>query len=137
MSPIELCLIGTVILVILFFLRMPVAFAMALIGFIGFSIVVNPAAAADLLAKTFFNVFTDYGFTTIPLFVWMGFIALHGGIGDKLYGTADKLVGEFRGGLAMATVLACTAFGAICGSSTATTATMSSVAWPVMKATKL
>jgi len=120
-------------MVVLFFFRMPVAFAMGLVGLIGFSYIVSPQAAGDLLAKTIFNTFTDYGFTVIPLFVWMGFIALHGGIGEKLYGTAYKLIGGVRGGLAMATVLACTAFGAICGSSTATTATMSVVSWPHMR----
>ena len=133
MSPLVVCAIGIAALFILFLCRMPVAYVMGFLGILGFGYMVSAGAAADLLAKRLFYTFSDYGFTVIPLFVWMGFIALHGGIGEKLYGTAYKLIGEVRGGLAMATVLACTAFGAICGSSTATTATMGVVSWPHMR----
>lgn len=133
MNPLIVCLIGVLALFILFLLRMPVAFAMGAVGLVGFAYMVSWEASADLFAKTLFSTFTDYGFTVIPLFVWMGFIALHGGIGEKMYEAAYKLIGGVRGGLAMASVMACAAFGAICGSSTATTATMSVVAWPHMR----
>lgn len=133
MSPLVICLISFVALFILFLLRVPVAYAMGLAGILGFGYLVSAGAASRVLVNDLFHTFADYGFTVIPLFVWMGFISLHAGIGGRLFRTAYKFVGELRGGLAMATVIACTAFGAICGSSTATTATMGTIAWPEMK----
>ncbi len=136
MDPIAIGIISFAVLILIFLLGMPTALTMGLVGIAGFAYLVSPAAAGSLLAKDLFYTFSDYQFTAIPLFVWMGFLALYGGLGDKLFSTAYKLVGHIRGGLAMATVLACTAFGAICGSSTATTATFSVVAWPEMQKQK-
>ena len=105
---------------------------MALIGFLGFSMIVSTKAALNLLAKDIFDVFASYGFTVIPLFVLMGQVAFNAGIAKRLYNTAYKFIGHVPGGMAMATVAGATAFKAICGSSPATAATFASVAVPEM-----
>ncbi len=125
-------IIGLFLVLALFFTGIELGFAMALVGFIGFSYVVSVKAALNLLAKDFYDVFSSYGFTVIPLFIFMGQIAFNAGIAKRLYDSAYKFVGHIPGGLAMATVGAATAFKAICGSSPATAATFASVAVPEM-----
>ena len=125
-------IIGLFLVLALFFTGIELGFAMALVGFIGFSYVVSTKAALNLLAKDFFDVFSSYGFTVIPLFIIMGQIAFNAGIAKRLYDSAYKFVGHIPGGLAMATVAGATAFKAICGSSPATAATFASVAVPEM-----
>jgi C4-dicarboxylate transporter DctM subunit len=105
---------------------------MALVGFVGFSIIVSLSSAFNLLAADVFDVFASYGFTVIPLFVLMGQVAFNAGIAKRLYDVSYKFVGHIPGGLAMATVVGATAFKAICGSSPATVATFASVAVPEM-----
>ena len=112
---------------------MPVAYVMTLVGFVGFAVQVNGEAALRLLARDFYSVYSSYGLTIIPLFIFMGQIAFNAGISRRLYDSAYKFVGCYRGGLATATVCACTAFGAVCGSSPATAATMATVGLPEMK----
>ncbi len=112
---------------------MPVGFVMALIGFAGFSYMVNIHAGLSLLAKDIYNIFGSYSLTVIPLFVFMGQIAFHAGISRRLYDAAYKILGHLPGGLAMATIGACAGFSAICGSTNATAATMATVALPEMK----
>jgi len=112
---------------------MPVAYVMALVGYLGFSIMVSPKGGLALLSRNVYEVFSSYGLTTIPLFVLMGQLAFNSGISRRLYDAAYKYLGSVRGGLAMATVSACTAFGAVCGSSPATAATMATVGLPEMK----
>ena len=133
MSTPTIGIIGTIILVLLFFTRMPVAYCMVLVGYVGFSVVVSPSAGLGLLARDMYDVFNSYGLTVIPLFILMGQFAFNAGISRNLYDTAYKFVGDRKGGLAMATVTACTAFGAVCGSSPATAATMATVGLPEMK----
>jgi tripartite ATP-independent transporter DctM subunit len=133
MSPAVVGLIGLGLLIALLLLRLPMGFAMAVVGFGGFVILVNLPAALSLLARDVFSTFSSYGLTVIPLFVFMGQVSFHAGISKRLYETAYAFIGHFRGGLAMATIGACTAFGAICGSSPATAATMATVALPEMK----
>ena len=133
MSPTVIGLIGIIVLVILFFSRMPVAYCMALVGTVGFSLIVSPEAGLRILATDIFQTFSSYGLTVIPLFILMGQLAFNAGISRKLYDTAFKMIGHHRGGLALATVLACTAFGAVCGSSAAVAATMATVGLPEMK----
>ena len=133
MNPTTIGLIGIVVLVVLFFTRMPVAYVMALVGVVGFGVVVSPEAALNLLSRDIVDVFSSYGLTVIPLFILMGQLAFNAGISRKLYDTAYKLVGHTSGGLALATVCACTAFGAVCGSSAAVAATMATVGLPEMK----
>jgi len=117
----------------LFVLGTPVGFAMAIVGFTGFCYVVNLKAGLGMLSTDLWMTFSKYGLTVIPLFVFMGQVAFHSGVNEKLYKTAHAWVGHIRGGIAMATVLACAAFAAICGSNAATAATMTTVALPEMK----
>jgi C4-dicarboxylate transporter DctM subunit len=125
-------IIGLFLVLALFFTGIELGFAMALVGFFGFSYVVSVKAGLNLVAKDIFDVFSSYGFTVIPLFIFMGQIAFNAGIAKRLYDTAYKFVGHIPGGLAMATVGGATAFKAICGSSPATAATFASVAVPEM-----
>jgi len=133
MNPTLLGILGIVVMVIIFLTRMPVAYVMAMIGYLGFSIMISAKGGLNLLSRDFYEVFSSYGLTTIPLFVLMGQLAFNSGISRRLYDTANKYLGSTRGGLAMATVSACTGFGAVCGSSPATAATMATVGLPEMK----
>ena len=133
MSELQIGLAGIACLFLLLASSMPVAFAMTLVGVAGFAVVVNGSAALHVLATDYYDVFSSYGLTVIPLFVLMGQVAFHVGISKKLFAAAHCWFGWLRGGLAMATVGACTAFGAICGSGPATAATMAAVALPEMK----
>ncbi|MCD4715124.1 MAG: TRAP transporter large permease [Desulfobacterales bacterium] len=133
MSPTFIGIIGIIVMVIVFMSRMPVAYVMAMIGYIGFSIMISGTGGLNLLSRNIYDVFASYGLTTIPLFIFMGQLAFNSGISRRLYDTGYKFLGSTRGGLAMATVSACTAFGAVCGSSPATAATMATVGLPEMK----
>jgi len=133
MSPTLVGIIGLVVLIVVLFSRMPVGFVMALLGLVGFSYMVSLEAGLSLLAKDIFDIFGNYSFTVIPLFVLMGQIAFHAGISRRLYDSAYKLMGHWPGGLAMATIGACAGFAAICGSTNASAATMATVALPEMK----
>jgi C4-dicarboxylate transporter DctM subunit len=133
MNPTLIGIIGIVVMIMLFMTRMQVAYVMAVIGFLGFGIVVSMHASLDLLAKSYYETFSSYELTTIPLFILMGQLAFSTGISRRLYDTAYKFLGSTRGGLAITTVSACTAFGAVCGSSAATAATMATVGLPEMK----
>ncbi|MFO7753828.1 MAG: TRAP transporter large permease [Desulfobacteraceae bacterium] len=133
MTPLAIGIIGIGILIfILFFLGMPVGFSMAVVGFAGFSCIINVSAGMDMAGSVFWSVCSKYGLTVIPLFIFMGQIAFYSGVNKRLYKSAYAWIGHIRGGLAMATVAACSAFSAICGSNTATAATMSTVAIPEM-----
>ena len=133
----SLALIGTIgiviLLLILFFLGMPVGFAMAVVGFCGFWYVVSFKAALNMISSDLWFTFSKYGLTVIPLFVLMGYLAFNAGIGERLYDAAYKWVGHWPGGLAIATIGADELFAAICGSNTATAATMGAVALPQMR----
>lgn len=133
MSVFIIGLIGIAAFFTLLIFRMPIAYAMALVGFVGFSSLTSVPAALDMVAKEIFNTFTSYSLSVIAMFVWMGFLAYYSGIGTRLYVFADKLVGHLPGGLAIATQAACAVFGAICGSNTATAATMAAIALPEME----
>jgi len=111
---------------------MPVGFAMALVGFCGFCYVVSFKAGLNMISSVLWDTFSKYGLTVIPLFIFMGQVAFYSGVNEKLYNAAYKWVGQIRGGIAMATVMACAAFSAICGSNAATAATMTTVALPQM-----
>ncbi len=121
-----------VLMVVLFILGMPVGFAMAVVGFCGFSYVITPQAALNMVATDLWSTFSKYGLTVIPLFILMGYLAFNAGIAERLYDAAYKWVGHWRGGLAIATIAADEMFAAICGSNTATAATMGAVALPQM-----
>lgn len=133
MSPTEIGIYGVVFLIILLFSGLPVGFAMALAGFLGFSYVVDLSAGLSLVATDVFDMFSSYGLTVLPLFVLMGQISFFSGISRRLYDSANVLMGSRKGGLAMATVAACAGFSAISGSTSATAATMATVTLPEMK----
>lgn len=136
MSPILVGIIGIVFLIAILFSKFPVAFCMALVGLLGFGYLVSPEAALNIIAKDFYTVFSSYGLTVVPLFVFMGQILFYAGISRKLYDAGNAWLGHYKGGLAMATVGACACFSAICGSTNATAATMATVALPEMKRLK-
>jgi C4-dicarboxylate transporter DctM subunit len=133
MSEVTIGVLGLVAVMALFLTGIELGFAMAVVGFVGFSFIVSMKAALNLVAKDIFDVFSSYGFTVIPLFVLMGQIAFNAGIAKRLYDTGYKFIGHIPGGLAMATVAGAAAFGTVTGSATATAATFSSVAFPEME----
>ncbi|OCC14871.1 TRAP dicarboxylate transporter, DctM subunit, unknown substrate 3 [Dissulfuribacter thermophilus] len=122
-----------ILLLVLFFTRMPVGIAMAVVGFLGFWLEVGFRPAVSMISSNLWSLFSSYGLSVVPFFVFMGAVCVHAGVSRRLYETAHAWIGHVRGGIAMATVLACAAFSAICGSNAATAATMSSVALPEMK----
>jgi C4-dicarboxylate transporter DctM subunit len=132
MNEVMVGIIGIVAVLALFTTGIEMFFAMFVVGFLGFAYLVTWDAALNLLAKDFFDVFTSYSLTVIPLFVLMGQIAFNSGVAKKLFDAAYKYVGHIPGGLAISTVMGATAFKAICGSSPATAATFASVAVPEM-----
>jgi tripartite ATP-independent transporter DctM subunit len=133
MSPVAAGIVGIALLLLLFLLRMPVAFAMAFVGFIGFAYLADSGPALSLLAQDIYHTFSSYPLSVIPMFILMGTFAYASGISQRLYKTAYTWVGQLRGGLTIATVLACAGFAAICGSTAATAATMGKIALPEMK----
>ncbi|MBO4286769.1 MAG: TRAP transporter large permease [Kiritimatiellae bacterium] len=133
MEPLSIGILGCAALLLFLVGSMPVAFAMAIVGAVGFAAVVSPRAAMSVVAADFYATFTNYNLTVIPLFIFMGQVAFHTGISSRLFAAANNWFSSLRGGLAMATVGACAAFGAICGSGPATAATMAAVALPEMR----
>ncbi len=133
MSPLIIASLGVLLLLILFVLGMPVAYAMALVGVVGFSYMVSPSAGLAILARDFWSQFASYNLSVIPMFILMGSIAYYSGMGGRLYNTANKFLGHWKGGLAIATIAACAGFGALCGSTNAEAAAMSKVAFPEMR----
>lgn len=133
MDPVTIGLVGIVVLVVMFLLGMPVGFTMAFIGTIGFCVLKGANTGLGLLARDFWDVFSGYSLTVIPMFVFMGSIAFVSGMSGRLYDAAYLGFGKMRGGLAMATVVATAGFSAICGSTSATAAAMGKVSIPEMR----
>ena len=133
MSPETAGIVGIGILLFLFLLRMPVAFVMAFVGFIGFAYLGGVESALAILAQDVSETLSSYPLSVIPMFILMGSFAYASGISERLYKTCYTWVGEFRGGLTVATVMACSGFAAISGSTAATAATMGKIALPEMK----
>lgn len=121
------------ILLLLVFLRLPIAFAMTLVGAGGMWFLNGPRAAIGIMTQTTSEVAAAANLAVLPLFVLMGALVTKSGMSQGLYNAANALVGHFRGGLAMATVVACGGFSTICGSSLATAATMTRLALPEMR----
>jgi C4-dicarboxylate transporter, DctM subunit len=132
MSEVTIGILACFIMLLLFMTGLELAFGMAIVGFVGFAYLVSFSAASNLLVKDFFDTFTSYGFTVIPMFVFMGQIASHSDIARRLYMATHKFVGHVPGGLAMATVGGATAFKAVCGSTLATAAAFAGIAIPEM-----
>jgi len=128
-------LIGFVCLLVFIFLRVPIGFAMGIIGFFGFAYLndFNWIATLSMSARRVIDTAQDYGLSVIPLFILMGNLVTRSGLSSELYKASFAFLGHLRGGLSLATVVACGAFSAICGSSLATAATMAKVSMPEMR----
>jgi C4-dicarboxylate transporter DctM subunit len=122
-----------ILLVVMIVLQMPVGFAMALVGFCGLWYVTGLDSALSMIGTDTWANFSSYGLTVIPLFILMGTVCFYSVVNNKLYDTAYNWFGRTRGGIAIATVMACAGFAAICGSNNATAATMTTVALPEMR----
>lgn len=133
MDPVLVALIGLLGMFALMVVGMPIAFAMLLAGLAGNAYMLSGGAATHLLATNVWEQFSSYGLSVIPLFVLMGQFAYRSGTTERLYDTAYKWVGQWPGGLAGTTIAASAGFSAICGSNSATTAMMGTIALPEMK----
>lgn len=129
----QIAILGVIILLILLVFGMNIGVTMMCVGFFGYMAVKGFMPALALFKNIPFTQATTYSFTVIPLFVLMGNLAFYSGMSSDLYDCAHKLLGGMKGGLAVATVVACAAFSAICGSTAATAATMGVVALPEMR----
>lgn len=132
MSDVAVGVWGIILLLALFITGLEMAYCMILVGFIGFTCLMSFSAASSLVVKDFFDNFTTYSYTVIPLFIVMGEFASNSNIAKRLYLGAHKWFGHIPGGLAMTTVVGATAFKAMCGSSLATVGTFSNLAMPEM-----
>jgi len=133
MDPVVIGFIGIAVLFILLFSGMPLGWAFALVGFVGYGLAFSFGGAFSVLRTVPFATFSDYALSVIPLFILMGSFAFSAGLSKDMYDSAHGFLGGLRGGLAMTTVAACGAFAAMSGSSPATAATMGKVALPEMK----
>ena len=122
------------LVLLLILLQVPVAVAMGLVGLVAITLADGWGAAGFMLGRSAFDAAFPYALSVVPLFVAMGVVAARGGLGQALYTLVATLLGHRRGGLAHATIAACAGFGAICGSSIATAATMGRIALPEMRA---
>src|SRR5579883_1495847 len=133
MSPDVVAIVGFVVLFTLMLLRVPVGMAMGLVGVAGFGFIVGGEPALKLIGQTSMRTVTDYNFGVIPMFLLMGAFVSNSGMSRELFRAANGFVGHRRGGLGIATIAACGGFAAISGSSVATAATFSAVAYPEMR----
>ncbi|GAC1044204.1 TRAP transporter large permease [Rhizobium sp. No.120] len=127
---------GFVVLFALMLLRVPVGMAMGLVGVTGFGLLAGFGPALKLIGQTSMRTVTDYTFGVIPMFLLMGAFVSNSGMSRELFRAANTLIGHLKGGLGLATILACGGFAAISGSSVATAATFSTVAYPEMRRLK-
>ena len=125
--------VGFVALFVLLLLGAPIAFGLLLVGFIGFAVLQGIDPALSMVGQIAFTTVLNEELSVIPLFILMGGFIAVSRLSDDLYAAANALLGHLRGGLAMATVVACAGFASVCGSSFATAATMCKVALPPMR----
>ncbi|MDB3955597.1 TRAP transporter large permease [Alphaproteobacteria bacterium] len=126
-------IIGLVLVMIMIALGLPIAFSMAAIGFIGLTFIIGTDASLAMIGQVFFDNGMNYTLSILPLFLLMGNFVVKAGLADELYSAANAWLRHKKGGLAMATIIACGGFSSVCGSSLATTATMAKIALPSMK----
>jgi C4-dicarboxylate transporter, DctM subunit len=128
-------LVGLLAMLLLSLLRIPIALSMAIVGVVGYAYMRdwNWTVAFASLQTRLYETGRNYTLSVVPLFILMGNFVTRAGMSQELFRAANAFIGHLRGGLAMATILACAGFGAICGSSIATAATMAKVAYPSMK----
>ncbi len=127
-------LVALAAMLLLSFLRLPIAFSMGLVGFLGLWWMRGVGPSMASVTTVVYETGFQYTLSVVPLFILMGNFVTRAGMSKELYRAAHTFVGHWRGGLAMATVIACAGFGSICGSSIATAATMTQVAYPSMRA---
>lgn len=133
MSPLTIGVIGVAVLLLLMFLRMPIGFAMAGVGFLGLVYFRGMDSALSCLGSIPYRTTAAYTLSVVPLFVVMGQFAFYSGLSRDIYSAAYNWIGQLKGGLSMASILACAGFAALSGSSFATAATMGAVSLPEMK----
>jgi tripartite ATP-independent transporter DctM subunit len=133
MSSDAVAVIGFVTLFALMLLRVPIGMAMGLVGVSGFAYLTSGGPALKIVGHTTMRTVTDFNFAVVPLFLLMGSFATTSGMSRELFRAANSFLGHLRGGLGIATIAACGGFSAICGSSVATAATFSRVAYPEMR----
>ena len=133
MSTDAIAIIGFVTLFVLMLLRVPVGMAMGLVGVTGFGYIVGSGPTLKMIGQTSMRTVTDYTFGVIPMFLLMGAFVTTSGMSRELFRAANTWMGHLRGGLGFATILSCGGFAAISGSSVATAATFSTVAYPEMR----
>ena len=133
MSTNAVAIIGFVSLFTLMLLRVPIGMAMGLVGVAGFGYLTSLTPALKIVGHTTMRTVTDFNYAVVPLFLLMGSFATTSGMSRELFRAANAFIGHLRGGLGIATILACGGFAAICGSSVATAATFSRVAYPEMR----
>ena len=133
MDPTSAAIVGLAVMFVFMLFGMPIAFAMLLAGVLGNAYLLSVPAATHLLSTNVWEQFSSYGLSVIPLFVLMGQFAYRAGVTERLYDASYKWVGRLPGGLAGTTIAACAGFSAICGSNSATTATMGTIALPEMR----
>jgi len=126
-------ILGFVAMFVLMGLRVPLGVAMGLVGVFGFAMIRGIQPALNLLTTSPIRVITDFNLSLVPFFVLMGVFATNSGMSRELFRTGNAWLGQFRGGMALATISACAGFAAICGSSIATAATMTKIALPEMR----
>ena len=133
MDPISLGILGLVILITLIAIRIPIAYAMILVGGVGVMILNGPLLVMSQLKTLGWGVFSNYGLSVVPMFVLMGALASRAGLSQALFRGANAWLGWMRGGTAMAAIAGCAGFGSVCGSSLATASTMGKVALPELR----
>ncbi len=134
MSGLALALLAFPIMLVMIFIRIPIAVAMAITGFVGTWIVLgSPNAPLSQMKTLSYTTFASYSLSIVPLFLLMGQLATKSGLSEALFRSAADWLGHRRGGIAMAAIGACAGFGAICGSSLATASTMGQVALPELR----
>ncbi|MBI5120649.1 MAG: TRAP transporter large permease subunit [Rhodospirillales bacterium] len=126
-------IIGMSLLLAVILMGMPIAFSMALVGFLGTAYIVGVMPALGMVAQVTYDTGLSYELSVVPLFILMGNLVTRSGLSEDLYRAANAWLGHLKGGLAMATVVACAGFASVCGSSLATAATMAKVAMPSMR----
>ena len=129
----EIFIIFTVVMVVLMLIRVWIGLAMAVCGFVGFAVIAGWEHALIMISMEPYTQTNFYPITTMPLFLFMGAVVAVAGISADLYDAARKWIGQLRGGLAMATVLGCGAFAAMCGDSIATCLSMGKITYPEMR----
>ena len=126
-------IIAFAILFVMLFVGIPLVFGLGIVGFGGFALMTGPSPAAALSANVAWDTLTNYSLSVLPLFLLMGNLVNHAGLSRELYEASNAFVGHRKGGLAIATIIACGGFSAVCGSSLATAATMARIAIPSMR----